>query len=241
MRFIIALIICAAAPFQFYEDISTWIAKTPCRIFSNLDYNKYEMNDDVLSIPISKDLNINEQNDTIYVDEIIHDGHLSAIGMWKNNNPKIFFYTDSCIRVCKKSSRDWLIYELVKSWEPDVLRHIGNEAQRHIIPMSTTYTARIIFNQGNTIIDTVSYHNLGEIDRITKHQLDSIREVVKLKKLAEKEDSLKSDKDSIQPTYGAANDIATKDFITTQQQKEPKSFWERFLDWLRKLWKAIFG
>lgn len=239
MRFILALIICAAAPFRLYDDISKWIAMTPSRLFPAFRYTGPRINDDVLSIPLSEDLKLNEQSDTVYVNEITTTGRLPTIEVWKNNNPNIFIYGESSILVYHKKNRPEAYYILLKSWEPDMLRHIGNEVGRNILPLSTDHVARIIFYQGATTIDTVSFLYLDEI-KYTKHQLDSIREVVRLKKLSEKMDSAKADKDTV-PTYTQTNDNSTKNFASSDQPKESLSLWEQFIAWLRRLWEAIFG
>ena len=158
------------------EDISTWILKTPRRIFSELKDDRWAINDSILSIPITEEININEQCDTIYVADVIHDNRNHSINVWKNNSHRVLYYTESTVSSYDKKLS--VYYNLVKSWEPDLIRHIGNEAQRNICPITVHYLARIIFNRGATRIDTVSFCNLGEIDRFTIAQLDSLRKVV---------------------------------------------------------------
>lgn len=238
MKLITTLIICAAASsFQMMEDISTWILKTPRRIFSELKDDRWAINDSILSIPITEEININEQCDTIYVADVIHDNRqdLHRINVWKNNSHRVLYYTES--KVSSYDKKLSVYYNLVKSWEPDLIRHIGNEAQLNICPITEHYLARIIFNKGATRIDTVSFCNLGEIDRFTIAQLDSIRKVVMMTK---KMDSIKSDKDSVHIAITAIDNTA-KNLSTGHNQKPPQSIWQRFVDWLRKIWEAIFG
>ncbi len=147
----------------------------------------------------------------------------------------MLYYTESTVSSYDKKLS--VYYNLVKSWEPDLIRHIGNEAQRYISPITDHYLARIIFNRGATRIDTVSFCNLGEIDRFTIAQLDSLRKVVMMTK---KMDSIKSDKDSVHISITAIDNTA-KNLSTDHDQKPPQSIWQRFVDWLRKIWEAIFG
>lgn len=243
MKLVVSLIIYMIAPFQMMEDISTWIVKTPHRTFSQLKDDRWAMNDSILSIPITMNIHINEQCDTIYVLDRIHDNRtdLHCINVWKNNGSKIITYTDSTVTVHQKSSKSRVYYNLIKSWETDLLRHIGNEAQRNITPSTKHYLARIIFHNGASKVDTVSFYNLGEVERLTKHQLDSLKEMIRQKKVFENIDSTKSENlnDSIPRADTLNNPV--KELSSPLGQKSPLSILQRIIDWLLNLWKSIFG
>ncbi|MDE6431200.1 MAG: hypothetical protein K2K65_08535 [Duncaniella sp.] len=245
MKLILLLMLCAA-PFQMMEDVSTWVVKTPRRMFE-LSSERWAIDDSILSVPITGYMPINEQRDTIYVLDGMRDNrpHLHWINVWKNNNPKVVKYTDSTVSSYDKSqsySKESGVYHsLIRSWETDLLRHIGNEAQRNIIPTLEQYLVRIIFENGATRVDTVSFYDLGDIEKFTHHQLDSLREVIRQKKQMEKDsmdgtysDNVVSLPDSIPPSTNANDAIATKEEPT-------RSLWQRIVDWFLGLWKAIFG
>lgn len=240
---IIFLLICAVAPFQLMEDNPAWIMKLPHRIFPQLTKEQLVINDSILSTPMPEDLRVNEQNDTLYIDNIVNEGSRRYIRVWSNKSPRVLVYTDSAISSYNVSEREPNVYKnLVKSWDTNLLRHIGYEAQPEITLSVTHYLARIIFHKGAAQIDTVSFFNLGDVERLTDHQLDSLREVIRLNKLSAKTDSVKyqTNKDSIPSSITEKSGIE-KDSPTINPRQPSPSLWQRIIDWFRRLWKAIFG
>ncbi|MBD5333999.1 MAG: hypothetical protein HDR96_01180 [Bacteroides sp.] len=227
--------------FQLMENSPAWIMKLPHRVFPKLTEERVVINDSILSTPMPEDLRINEQNDTLYIDNIINEGSRRYIRVWSNKSPRVLVYTDSTIS--SYSMEEPNVYNnLVKSWDTNLLRHIGYEAQPEITLSVTHYLARIIFHKGATQIDTVSFFNLGDVERLTNHQLDSLREVIRSNKLSAKADSreYQTNKDSIPSTISEKNGIE-KDSPTINPRQPSPSLWHRIVDWFRRLWNAIFG
>ncbi|MDE6090568.1 MAG: hypothetical protein K2G41_07675 [Duncaniella sp.] len=226
--------------FQLMENTSVWIANTPRRIFPELDETRFTIEDSILYNDTSEDIYINEQNDTVYVVDVVHDNRLHWINVW--NSKTFIHYTDSTVSISKSPENSTVYNNLIKLWETDLVRLIGNEAQCHIVPTTEHYLARIIFHKGATQIDTVSFLNLGDIEKLTNHQLDSLREVIRLNKLYAKADSVEyqTDIDSIPSTVAKKNDVE-KDSRTINPQQPSLSWWQRIVDWFRRLWRAIFG
>lgn len=241
MKLAISLIICATAPFQMMENTSAWIMKLPHRVFPYLSEERLAINDSILSIPMPDDFCVDEGNDTIYVDNIIFERSRRFISVWKNNSPRILNYTDSTVSAYSNSKELSVYHNLIKSWDTELLKYIGNEAQPEITLILTHHLTRIILDKGATRIDTVVFSNLGDIERLTHHQLDSLREVIRQKKLMEKDsidetyaDNVVNLTDSIPPSTNANDAIATK-------EEPSRSLWQRIVDWFRRLWEAIFG
>ena len=246
MKVLIFILFLVSAPLYKMGNDGTWLLSLHSKSFP--DHNdEWIFSDKILTDNLIMNFKIREI-DTIYIDNIRNDEGRRSLNMWHSG--ELIEYTvlpDTVFQYQLLKNKDYYKNEmalrrLLSSWERDLIRHIGNEAQQHIRPTITHYLSRIIINHGTTKIDTVKFHALGEIGELTNNQLDSLREVIRLNKLYAKTDSLnhQTEKDSLFTTITGKKDIEKVSPTINPPQSSP-SIWQRIVDWFRKLWKAIFG
>ena len=192
----------------------------------NSNYWEWVTSDALLSHPIIKEFKINQKEDTIFLKFYEGDVGQISVAIWNNSqglSAEKKDLIDSLVTISRFTiDKNAPVNRFMREWKIDSIRGIYEGR----VPLSRYTMQRIIIRNGKITLDT--FHVDPIYPPIPREYWVKLSET-------EYDESRQSKIDSIHQS-----DLQQKDNTLSPKQSS-LSWWERIVDWFRRLWKAIFG